>query len=316
VFLPLTAYGRLHSGSRVVGGYGSGLAAGWSSAAAILKVMTENLSAMAEALSYIVMPLLGTKLAAAFPKAAGVVQLGAGLIVLLGTIRLIQVSRRRDLPAWTHALATLGVFLVWPWTFGPRFILSLFPLILCAFGAWGSVRLRRWGLPSRLGRRLGMLALALTAASSMSLTARVVWQAHRRGGLWEDPAAYASLDATLNVIRTRLETNAVVVSMMPELVYLYTGRQGVLLLEDDDRVLRRLGRRDPLETAMAEVPGRPFYLLSAPPDSSPDLDAQQAAAFGRDPALVVQEVYRSPDGRYWLGQVSSRNPHAPTRVDQ
>jgi hypothetical protein len=89
-----------------------------------------------------------------------------------------------------------------------------------------------------------------------------------------------------------------------------------MLLDEDDRILRRVGRRDRLEATMAELPGRPFYLLSAPPGPGPELDSPHVAALVHDPALVVREVYRSPDGRHWLAAVSSRSSHARARVDQ
>jgi hypothetical protein len=308
--VPLEAYAWLHSGARMSSSYSRELAAGWESLGAVLSAIGRNLVLSADALSYIVAPVMGTNYAIAHPLVGWPVRVGVWLLLSLGTAELVRITRRRDLPVWTHVAGTFLVFWLWPWKFTENRLLSLFPLIFWAFSRGAGVLARVLGGSSLTSRRLGVLALVLTLASGAAISGRLVWRAHTRGEMWADARMEAGLDAVLNVVRTRLEKSAIITSMTPELVYLYTGRQGTMMIDDGDRLMGRLGRREGIEAAMRENPGRPFYLLSAPPDSSAGADADQATALAHDPVLALREIYRTPDGRYWLAAISLRRPAA------
>ena len=137
------------------------------------------------------------------------------------------------------------------------------------------------------------------------MTARTQWLLiTRQGGLWEGRELYANSEAVFDYIRHELPPSAVIASLTPEEVYLYTGRKAVPLVPESDRLAERLGRLDLVTSWMAEAPGCPFYLLSHPPDRAQSVDAKQSAALSHHPALEVREVFRSPCGHYWLGRVA------------
>jgi hypothetical protein len=308
VGVPLEAYAWLHSGTRMASSYGREFAAGWESLGAGLSALGRNLVSSAYALSHIVAPILETNSAIARPLVCWAVRMGVWLFLLLGTAELVRRSRRGDLPVWTHVAGTFLIFWLWPWRFNDKGLLSLFPLIFWAFATGVEALARRLGGSAQTSRRLGVLALALVLANGAAVSGRVFWRAHTRGEMWADARREAGLDAALAFVRTRLEQNAVITSMTPELVYLYTGRQGTMMMSDGDHLMERLGRREVIETAMRENPDRPFYLLSAPAGTNAGDDADQATALAGDPLLALREIYRTPGGRYWLAAIGPRRP--------
>jgi hypothetical protein len=315
VGVPLEAYAWLHSGTRMSSSYGREFAAGWESFGAGLSAVGRNVVLSTDALSHIVAPILETNYATAFPPVRWLVRVGVWLFLALGTAELVRRSRRVDLPVWTHVAGTFLIFWLWPWKFNDKGLLSLFPLIFWAFATGVEVLVRRLGGSPQTSRRLGMLALVLALANSAAVSGRVFWRAHTRGEMWADARREAGLDAVLNFVRTHLEQNAVITSMTPELVYLYTGRQGTMMMSDGDHLMERFGRREVIETAIRENPGRPFYLLSAPAGTRAGDDADQATALARDPVLALREIYRTPSGRYWLAAIDLRPAEAQLKSD-
>jgi hypothetical protein len=303
---PLQAYAWLYGGARTSHGYGDSVAAGWESLGAGVSAVGRNVVLSTDAVLHIVAPILETNYATAFPLVHWLARVGVWLFLALGTAELVRRSRRVDLPVWTHVAGTFLIFWLWPWKFNDKGLLSLFPLIFWAFATGVEALARRLGSSPQTSRRLGVLALALALANSAAVSGRVFWRAHTRGELWADAKREAGLDAALAFVRTHLESDAVITSMTPELVYLYTGRQGTMMMSDGDHLMERLGRREVVETAMRDNPGRPFYLLSAPADTSAGDDAGQATALARDPVLALREIYRTPNGRYWLATIGQR----------
>lgn len=113
-----------------------------------------------------------------------------------------------------------------------------------------------------------------------------------------------SLSEALSLISTRLEPSAVLAARWPETVYLYTGRQGVPLTEDDDILRGRFDRSDRLRLWMDQVPGRPFYLLVRGQLEDPALaDRRQAESLARTNGLELQPFAQTSDGRYVLVRV-------------
>jgi hypothetical protein len=311
--VPLQAYAWRYGGARMSSSYGRELAAGWDSAAAAASAIGRNIGESLFTLPYIVAPTaVATHWASGHPWFVQVTQCAVWLFLLVGTIDLARRSRRSDLPAWIHVAATFAVFWVWPWRFSDIRLLSLFPLILLAFGR-GAATLARALLGSLfVAHWFEVLALILALANGAAMSGRAFWRSQMFGEMWANVKDEAQLDTALSVIRTRLEPDALIVSMMPEMVYLYTGRQGIMMMEDGDRLRGRLGRRDEIEAAMLQDPGRPFYLMSAPAGTTAGFDAYQATALCDDPVLAFNERYRTPDGRYWLAAITFR--HAAARL--
>jgi hypothetical protein len=253
-------------------------------------------------------PLLDARAALARPALSWPIGGAVLLVMAIGTAQRARLSRARDLPAWSYVAASLAIYIIWPGPFSNRFVISMFPMMIWTFGVGASRIAARLGGKRRLARRVGTLALALALAGNLAYMGRVGWSAVRNDGLWADPAEWRDLDTTLNFIRTRLEPDAVIVSMKPEMVYLHTGRQGVILMLENDKMRRRYARLDRLVPRIEEAPGRPFYLMGPPPASDDSPEARQTAALARDPGLAVEEVYRSPAGHHWLARFARKRP--------
>jgi hypothetical protein len=191
--------------------------------------------------------------------------------------------------------------------FQGRFLLSLYPMIILAFGTGVAELARRAGAGRETRRAARRLVLAVVLAGTLSVTARSVGVYHAGGGTWRGAVERAEVDHALAFVRDRLEPDAIVAGITPELVFLHTGRQSVPIVEDDDVMIGRYGRRDRLELWMAQAPARPFYLLVRGEASDPDrMDLRQAAALAADPGLDIREIYRSPRGRYRVQKVTRR----------
>jgi hypothetical protein len=311
-FGPLNAYAGRYGGSRMSPGYNSVLTAGWQSIGTGLRTTERNIVESALTLPSVITPIFGTKYASAYPAIFWGLRIAIGLALLAGGIRLVRLSRLRDLPVWAHAAATFAIFWVWPWHFGAARLLSLFPAILWAFTTGVGELAKMLGASSPLARKIGTMAVVLMLASSLTVTGRVLLQASARGGAWTDPRDKADLDAVFSVIRAK-EPDAIIVSMTPEMVYLYTGRQGIMMMEDNDQLLHQLGRSEAILATLREFPERPFYLLSAPPESNETLGGEQASALVRDPALELKEIYRAPNNLYWLAAMSIRQSNSPIK---
>lgn len=314
ILLPASVGFERHGRRVPSGDYALELRAGWSSAASGLRILGESTRAMALRFpSDVVLPNLAYtapvgRLASAYPSAAFAVRVGVSALVALGALRLARAGRRRDWPAWLHVAGTLAIFAVWPWTMLlDRFLLCLFPMTLLAFGVGVGDLARRLGAGRRTRRRLAALALALAFAGSLSVAIRSVMVARSGGTHWRGTANLGSLALALEHVRTGLEPDAVVAAGWPETVFLDTGRQAVPLVEDDDVLVGRFGRRDRLLLWMAECRGRPFYLLIRDLAEDPaGIEERQAAALAADPSLVLRPVFRTPDGRYRIEAVTRR----------
>ncbi|WP_422927971.1 hypothetical protein [Singulisphaera sp. PoT] len=303
------------------GDYALEFRAGWSSAEAGLRIVGGNTwSTLFDFPTDVLFPNLRytaplVQYSSVHPGGSALIRGIFTAIVAIGVFRLARSSTRRDLPAWVHFAATAGIFAVWPWpSIIDRFLLSLFPMVLLAFGLGVDLVARRI-LPMayeyanaperpRFATPLVFAALLLPWASGLSVAGRSVMVFHRSGRQWPGGSTNASLNQALAYLRTRTEADSVVAAYWPETVYLYTARQAVPLLEDDDVVAQRYGRRERLLSWMAEIPGRPFYLLVRSPDEDPKkVDLGQAEALAADPGLERREVYRTPDDRYRVEQV-------------
>ena len=298
-----------NDGRVVAGGYGGEMTAGLTSPQTVATLVGGHVRDVVQSLPFVIAPVLETNAFRAVPLVVHVLVTGLIVVLILwGALGIARSrgARGRDLSAWSYALCLIAIFIAWPGWFNLRFLISLFPMILLAFGR-GTKRVgRRLGLRRAATLRLGTAALVACLLCDVGFMGQVVLKAHAAGGLWGNPVMKRELDTTLDAVRNSLPGDAVIASMTPELVFLETGRQGFLLMQEDDRTLSRLGRLDRIADGMDRADGRPCYLLGLAPDPDGALEARQCDAYAQHPALVVKEVFRSPGGRYWVARVGPK----------
>jgi hypothetical protein len=287
------------------GDYSLELRAGWSSPAAGLRIVANNVGAVVRDFpSRVVLPNASytapvARLLAASPGAAWALRVVVGTAVLIGAASLARRSRPRDVPVWVHALGTLAIFAVWPWnSIMDRLLLSLFPIVLLCFATGAAALARRAGAGRGVQRGLAFACLTLALCGSASVAARAVMRFHAHGRQWDGASDRVELASALAYIRT-LEPDAAVAATWPETVALYTGRQAFPLIEDDQLMLRSSGETRRLKRWVALLAGRPCYLLVRGREENPSgIDLRQAADLGADVRYGLHEIYRSAGGRY------------------
>jgi hypothetical protein len=292
------------------GDYRLEMEAAWSSPGAGLAILGRNLSAVVlDFPARVLLPMAVylspvLRLLEAHPAAGFGLRLGCTTVVVIGFIHLARTRTRGVLGAWVHAVATLGLFLIWPWTMIlDRFLLGLFPLVFLA--AWaGFLQITRLaggmrGTRSRVSSRLGLALVILLAIGAIAVSARAVQGFRAAGRQWPGASDRRSLAAALRLIEAHLEPDAVVAARWPDTVFLYTGRQAVPLTEDDAILLGRFDRGDRLLRWMELVPGRAFHLLVRGQAEDASLeDRRQAEALGRIEGVTLEPLVKTEDGRY------------------
>jgi hypothetical protein len=297
------------------GDYRLEMKAAWSSPWAGVEIVGRNLSAVVLDLpTRVLLPMTSyispvRQALAGHPAAALGLRLGCPAVVLVGLIRLARGGRGRAFALWVHALATLVLFLIWPWTMiMDRFLLGLFPLVLLAFWA-GIAGLLRTARGLGLGRltspsRFALGVMAVVTLGIMAVSARSVLGFHAAGRQWPGASNRRSLSEALALIHSRLEPDAVIAARWPDTVFLYTGRQSVPLTEDDAILLGRFDQGDRLGLWIDLVPGRPFYLLVRGQTEDGELaDRRQAESLSRTSGMRLEPFLTTSDGRYELLRV-------------
>jgi hypothetical protein len=318
-YVPMGESGRVPADN-----YQRELAAAWSTPHAGRDIIARNLQATTLELPFRVLASVATYID---PVVRGLKRHPAiswslrGLccgIVLMGLIGLYRGRcRDRMRVCWIHAMGSVAIFLVWPWTMIlDRFFLSLYPLVWLA--AWrGAERvegiLRFPQETSRPGRRpCSQFALILGVLATMAVTGRGLWVFHSAGGQWPGASDRRALADCLEELRWRLEPTAVVAARWPETVFLYTGRQAVPLTEDDQILLGCYDRSDRLLRWMEASASRPFYLLVRDGVEDPERsDRRQAEALGESPGIELQVSAALGGGRYRLLRVLAAEPRRP-----
>lgn len=292
------------STSRLVpsGDYRLEMKAAWSSPAAGAAIVGRNLSAVLLDFPIRVLLPLATyvspvrRLVEGHPALWLAMRLVCSAVVLVGLYALARRGIARASITWIHALATIALFLVWPWTMIlDRFLLGLFPLVFLGFWV---------GLKSTLPSRWALMVLVLLTLQVVAVSARSIQIFHAAGRQWPGASHRRSLDEALRTIRSELTPDAVIAARWPDTVYLYTGRQAVPLTEDDDILIGRFEATDRLRRWMDLVPDRPFYLLVRGAGEDPRLeDRRQAEALGTTEGITLQPQETTSDGRYELIRV-------------
>jgi hypothetical protein len=296
------------------GDYSLEMRAGWSSPASGLRIVANNLGSVVRDLPmHVVFPngsytTAVIRLFVALPAAAWAARIVLGVAVSLGAAKLWRDRRAIDAPAWFHAVATLGIFAVWPWdSVMDRFLLSLFPMILLSFGTGVAEAFRRAGAGRVAMRRAAIASLAIAVASNASVVARSAALFHANGRQWPGASDRSELASALAFLATR-EPAAAVAATWPETVSLYSGRQAFPLIEDDQLMLRTSGESRRLKLWIALAADRPCYLLTRDLAEDPSsTDLRQASDLASDPRCEVRDVFRSPGGHYRVQSISLRD---------
>ena len=315
VAVPATRYAGRHPRVVPSNSYFLELKAGWTTPGAGLRLVGRNLLAVAGDLPARVLLSPTTYVdplkdgLASHPAASWVIRGACTLLVGFGLIRLARATRRRDLPAWVHALGTVAIFAVWPWEgILDRFTITLFPMILLAFarGAEGLLGLVPALAADRPAcRRLATWAVVVALAGNGAVVCRAVRYFRAHGGQWPGTVDRADLGRALALIRARTEPDAVVASAWPELVALHTGRTSVPIFEDEAVMTRHFGDVTRLRLWLRQGEGRPFYFLhrTEPQDADHADDQQMAALTPPGSRLAIRCVAAVPSGRYLVSRL-------------
>jgi hypothetical protein len=309
--VPATYYAGLHPRVVPSGSYLLELKAGWTSPGAGLKIIASNATAMvvdfparvlASPTTYI-SPVIS--LMNAHPWPATAFRLFLTGFIAVGLISLAKSSRRVDLPAWTHAAGTMAIFLIWPWgSILDRFLLTLFPPLILAFVRGLTTTAHPLGLGPVSARRLAAVGLLAVFAGNTAVVLRSAALFHTSGRQWPGSSNRLSLDQALDLIRRKTEPDAVIACVWPEMIYLHTGRTVIPLIEDDAFLDDQYGDIGRFNLWKYLLPKRPLYLLIRGDKEDPKhADQAQADALAAQPGVSLQEVGRTPDGRYRLEKV-------------
>lgn len=304
--VPLQALTMLARGAAPdTAGYAREFAAGWRTWDAGFAQMLRNMRSLWRLFADELFPLMSTNAGLRFATSHQVV-VGGALVavngaVLIGLARLMrdtwQSFRAGDTLSaglWTFALLTFAVVLICPWPAHPQYFLPLWPVTFLLFFAGGADVCRRLNIDARTGIRASLsLMIVLAIPAAIGLYHRALNEIDVFRG---DARAHNVVQLELQAIQHNVPADGVVITEFPELVYLYTRRQAIPLLEDDDLLMERYGKWDKLEGWIEEADGRPLYLAALRVDSDPQSDA-----FARNSEMPVTTLAQGPG--YLLGSV-------------
>jgi hypothetical protein len=293
--LPVTIVVGQARGPQDSASYRNELAAAWSTPQAGIAVMLRNFRSLDEALPPIPLVELwstpATRIQAHFPRLATAFNLAVCTMLIGGIFALALRPWRPYAGLWVYGALSLATLLVWPWNLGLRLLLPLFPLIVMLFVAGFTQSVRALRLPLAHPARAALAVVAINALASFAS-----YSYHLMHGgnpiVVHEQQQYGDYVAMADLWVPR---RGVVINWEPELMSLYSHRQAVPLIEDDDCLMHRYGRWERIESWMDAAPGREFYLVVAPPEpDATDCAGRQVAALLRDHRMQVDVVQSSP----------------------
>jgi hypothetical protein len=261
--------------------------AGWGAVSAFAQVLARNAGELVTVVPQTAAPFLYSAMARALARFGIVHLLTAALwaALLVGAWRL---GGKRMAPVWIFCAATLAIVLAWPYPVGARLAMPIAPVTVLAIGAaFDSSRARRAAMAAWIALLCGNLAMSVRAVAAPGAGA----------------VRAANLARAFDAIRSRTESDAVIVTQAAEQIFLYTGRQafpGVHVAADyfrpDDIGLFRQWR--------ASVRRRPLYVLGSCVDP-PDNVTLQTNVIAREPGLALREIFRTEDCQFTLDAVAA-----------
>jgi hypothetical protein len=237
------------------------------------------------------------------PAAALAVDATVMLLTLAGLIHLLR-SHRLKWPFAIHDASTFAIFVVWAWPIDSRFLMSVMPLLFLGWIAGAEWGAKRWIPALRHGGLYGGILLLLC-----NVAATADWAIHARASATVS-ASYRGRSAALAFFRNNTAPDAVVATSFPEMVYIYTERQGFAVISDHSGLAGQFGARPEFLAWLRAVGNRPVFAYSRCPgtDDEPAFVQNEPAtvqveALLRDPRFRITEVYRSPDCSSWVGTI-------------
>jgi hypothetical protein len=228
-------------------------------------------------------------------------------VVICGVIGValaaVWCAAARGLTALVLA-AYVAQLCVWPWP-NPRFLVPVAPLLITA--ACGGLLLAAGARHSR-GARAFVVVSALIAVTGNLLLARDLGGLSRRSGypyasVDHEPVNWSEYEAVFGWLRRSTPPEAIVASDIDPSVFLYAGRRGFLIEEQNS--LKMFYQAEPSlgtarEIAAALRRGGATYLLRAPLPGWPhyELREELLEEIHRLFPEVLQRVYVGTDPRF------------------
>jgi hypothetical protein len=293
------------------GFYGSELVAGYSTVRHVWDIPLSNIERMPIVFTWAVWPMAKwTMPIFRFFAHHAAIRIGLGILVMAAAaVGLIPTFRRKLGPAAAVLLVlTLMVYAVWYFPFDVRYVFPILPLILGGF----ILAVRYAGSALGASSRLTPIVAAVVLAGAVAPSGSLAYHAARHN--WKTAAGLDPDEvAAFTAIQRVTPSDAVVFARIPELIYLYTGRQSAPLIDD---VSLAAGKPPAWHASLhwlTAASGHPIYIFGTPPTVSDDWrgamadDSTDATdTFVNSAPYVIQTVYLSPHDHFWLGRLTDR----------
>jgi hypothetical protein len=263
----------------------------YSSAKAGTAIVLGNFATYINAVPVLFVPELTTNLFSRLPLLSITIKILVWLTILRGIQLARRDVRRVDAAPILFAVLTFAICLVWPWPLYLRVMVPFMPFLV-ALALAGVRPPFGWRFPFA---KVGLVGLVAATAAQLIMTARAL----------RNPSS--GLDEAFKFIRSSTEADAVLVTQFPETTFLYTGRQAVKLLNDQDMISRRFGNWAAIDAWAPVAAGRPFYLLGPPAaQHTSEPLAQQVAALALSDPNRLAELYRTGVGDLAVFKIAAR----------
>jgi hypothetical protein len=156
-------------------------------------------------------------------------------------------------------------------------------------------------IKERGNSRLGRIDL-LVAAIWFAIALRVLLRSRTLAS--EIPTARLEL---FSYLKTNTPIDSVILSTLPEQVFLYTNRRGFPLAELDDVMAQRGGDLTRLNTAFQAAGHRPVFLVGStvqPPDQEEELEIPYLL---KNDQFIIKRRFTSTDNTLWLATIDRRD---------
>jgi hypothetical protein len=254
--------------------------AGWGSVFDFSGIVLRNLRDLFFTVPEAAAPFLLSRVVRSLPVVIPIaIAAAVWMLFFRGARRLDRKWPAAFRPVWLYGVLTLGIIAIWPWPVGLRLAMPLAAGIVLALGC---------GAASFGARRYATIAWAILLAGNLALTVRVV-----RASVKE--SRNGDVGQMFAFVQGNTPADAVVISDVPEMIYRYTGRQGIPLL--DAAEWARPGRAESYQYWLPRAAGRPLYLVGACMQDYDTVTVQTRALLA-EPSVSSREIFRTPDCRF------------------
>jgi len=212
-----------------------------------------------------------------------------GLLVAAFFASRVKLFDLAHLPVAVNFSATVVLLGLWPWDLGLRPFLSFCPIVIYGIGYGGTV------VSSRFSRVVMILVGAFAIYCLLFMTVFAV-------AMQNSARLSPDTGGCLEYLRSQTPTDAVVITHMPEAIYLATGRQAIKGLPDRYIPARVLGDWSCIDDQLTICRGRPLYMWGQASSISGlygiNYDLLREAAPQR-----IRIVHMAPCKSEWVAQV-------------